>query len=220
LAGEERVIVSEIAGTTRDAIDVRFEMDGRSFLAIDTAGLRRRKSFQDQIEWYAFDRAQRAIERADVCLLLIDATEPISQVDEQMTALVQKSYKPVVIVINKWDLVEGRVGPKGRPVTVNDYEDYVRRELKGLSFAPIAFMSAKEGTNVHGVIDVAFDLHRQASQRVGTGELNRLVKGILEVRGPSNKLGTQAKVYYAAQVRTNPPTLVLIVNRTELFDPM
>ncbi|MCE7967666.1 MAG: ribosome biogenesis GTPase Der [Leptolyngbya sp. PLA3] len=217
LAGEERVIVSEIAGTTRDAIDVRFEIDGRSILAIDTAGLRRKKSFQNQIEWYALDRAQRAIERADVVLMLIDATEPVSQVDEQLAAYVVESYKPVVIVVNKWDLAEGRAGPTGKPISVQDYEKYIRRELKGLSIAPIAFMSAKEGLNVRGVLDLAFELHGQASTRMGTGQLNRIVQAIVEKQGPANPAGHQAKVYYAAQVRTNPPTLVIVVNRPGLF---
>ncbi|MFI4898372.1 MAG: ribosome biogenesis GTPase Der [Phycisphaerales bacterium JB059] len=219
LAGEERVIVSEIAGTTRDAVDVMFEMDGRTIMAIDTAGLRRKKSFQDRIEWYAFDRAQRAIDRADVVLLLIDATERISQVDEQLAALVVKSFKPVVIVINKWDEVEGRANPSGKTVTTEDFDDYVRKELKGLSFAPLAFMSAKEGTNIRGVIELASDLHEQATGRVSTGKINRLIRSIVERRGPSNKLGTEAKVYYATQVTTAPPTLVLVVNRPELFTP-
>jgi GTP-binding protein len=219
LAGEERVIVSEIAGTTRDAVDVMFEMDGRTIMAIDTAGLRRKKSFQDRIEWYAFDRAQRAIDRADVVLLLIDATERISQVDEQLAALVVKSFKPVVIVINKWDEVEGKANPNGKLITTEDFDEYVRKELKGLSFAPLAFMSAKEGTNIRGVIDLASDLHEQATGRVSTGKINRLIRSIVERRGPSNKLGTEAKVYYATQVTTAPPTLVLVVNRPELFTP-
>ncbi len=217
LAGEPRVIVSEIAGTTRDAVDVRFEMDGRAIVAIDTAGLRRKRSFQGQVEWYAFDRAKRAVDRADVVLLLIDATEPVSQVDQQLAMLAQKAYKPVVIVVNKWDLAEGRQGAKGRRVTTEDYEEYLRRELKGLAFAPAAFTSATEGTNLRGLIDVAFDLHEQAGRRVTTGELNRLVRGIIETRGPTSKVGTRVKLFYVAQVRTNPPTIALVVNHPELF---
>lgn len=217
LAGEPRVIVSEIAGTTRDAVDVRFEMDGRSIVAIDTAGLRRKRSFQGQVEWYAFDRAKRAVERADVALLLIDATEPVSQVDQQLAMLAQKAYKPVVIVVNKWDLAEGRQGPKGRRVTTGDYEEYLRRELKGLAFAPVAFTSATQRRNLRGLIDVAFDLHEQAGRRVTTGELNRLVRGILDTRGPTSKVGTRVKLFYAAQVRTHPPTIALVVNHPQLF---
>ncbi len=217
LAGEPRVIVSEIAGTTRDAVDVRFEMDGRSILAIDTAGLRRKKSFADRIEWFAFDRAKRAIDRADVILMLIDATEKVSQVDEQLAMLIQKAFKPVVIVVNKWDLVEGTAGPTGKPITPEAYEAYLRKALAGLSFAPISLMSAAGGLNIRETINLAFDLHGQAGRRVTTGVLNRLVRGILELRGPPNKLGSQVKLLYVAQVSVQPPTIVLVVNRPELF---
>lgn len=218
LAGQKRMIVSEIAGTTRDAVDVRFEMGGKSMLAIDTAGLRKKKSFQDQIEWFAFDRAKRSIERADVVLLMIDATEPTSQVDEQLAMLAQKSFKPVVIVVNKWDLAEGRANDKGKPVSVVDYETYLRKELKGLTFAPIAFMSAEEGLNIRETVDVAFELFEQASERMTTGQLNRVVEKIYEARGPSSKQGKHGRILYVAQVDTNPPTIVLVVNHQELFD--
>lgn len=217
VAGEKRVIVSEIAGTTRDAVDVKVEKKGRSILLIDTAGHRKKKSYQDQIEWYAFDRAKTAIQRADVIIHLIDAESEISQVDEQLGALASKAYKPVIIVINKWDLVEGRADEHGRPITPERYEEYVRRALGGLAFAPIAFMSAESGRNVQPVIDLAFELFEQASERVPTGPLNRLVEGILERRGPTSKLGAQVRVYFASQVATNPPTIVLVVNRPDLF---
>ncbi len=216
-ADEPRVIVSEIAGTTRDAIDVRFEFDGRSVVAIDTAGLRKKKSFQGAIEWYAFDRAKRAVERCDVVVLLIDATTKISQIDEQLAMLAQKAYKPVVIVVNKWDLAEGMPSARGRPVRPDDYEKYLRKELQGLSFAPIVFASATESVNLRGIVEVAFDLLEQARTRVGTGKLNRLIQELVDTRGPSSKLGTQCRVYYAAQVSTHPPTIVLIVNRPDLF---
>jgi GTP-binding protein len=217
LAGGPRVIVSEIAGTTRDAVDVHVELDGRSLTVIDTAGLRKKKSFADQIEWYAFDRAQRSIHRSDVVLLLIDATERVSQVDEQLAALVVKSHKPVAIVVNKWDEVDGQVGPNGKPVTVEVYEKYIRKTLNGLAFAPIAFMSAKDGLNVPETVRLAFDLLEQSRARVGTGVLNRLMERIMSQRGPSSKLGTQAKILYVAQVAEHPPTIALVVNRPELF---
>ena len=220
LAGEDRVIVSEIAGTTRDAVDVRLEWgEGKSVTVIDTAGLRRRKSFANRIEWWAFDRAQRSIERADVVLLLIDATEPVSQVDQQLAMLTQRAAKPVVIVVNKWDLVDGQMGPKGRPVSPHDFEEYLRAELKGIDYAPIALVSASTGRNVRQMMDLAFEVQEQSRQRVGTGRLNRLVSGIVERRGPASKLGTFAKVYYVAQVKTSPPTIVLVVNKPSLFDP-
>jgi GTPase len=217
LAGEPRVIVSEIAGTTRDAVDVKIEVDGKSILAIDTAGLRRKKSFQDQIEWYALDRAQRAIQRCDVVVFMIDATTEISQVDEQLGKMIVDSFKPVVIVINKWDEAKDASDDKGRKVTTQRYEEYFRKELNGLRYAPISFMSAKEGLNVTGTMGLAFELNEQTNTRIGTGQLNRVIKGILEKRGPSNRLGVEAKVYFASQVKTSPPTIVLVVNDPDLF---
>jgi GTP-binding protein len=219
LAGEKRVIVSEIAGTTRDAVDVRFEMGGRSFLAIDTAGLRRKKSFTGRIEWFAYGRAKHAIDRADAVLLLLDATEPLSQVDEQLSMLAQKAFKPTIIVVNKWDLAEGRPDPKGLPITTEQYEAYIRKELKGLDFAPIAFVSAEKNLNLTNTIELAFELSEQARLRVGTGKLNRLIQAILERTNPPSKLGTRAKCFYVAQVTTAPPTIVMVVNRPELFTP-
>ncbi len=217
LAGEQRVIVSEIAGTTRDAIDVKIEMGEKSILAIDTAGLRRKKSFQDKIEYYALDRAKRAISRSDVVLYMLDATTEISQVDEQLGQLIVDSHKPVVIVLNKWDISKDGADQAGRKVTPKRYEEYIRKELKGLSWAPIAIISAKEGLNITKALDVAFDLFEQASTRVGTGQLNRTIGSIIQARGPTNKLGAEARVYFASQVKSNPPTLVLVVNDPDRF---
>ena len=219
LAGEPRVIVSDIAGTTRDAIDVRFEFDGKTMVAIDTAGVRRKKSFQSMIEHWAFDRAVKAIERADVILLLIDATEKISQVDEQIAAVAAKSWKPTIIVVNKWDLAEGQIGRDDKPVTVGKYEDYLRKELKALAFAPIAFMSGADGTNVRETIELAFEMKQQSGERVTTGKLNRLIREIVTRQGPTDTMGTQAKVFFVAQTGTNPPTITMVVNHPELFRP-
>ncbi|MCC6675798.1 MAG: ribosome biogenesis GTPase Der [Phycisphaerales bacterium] len=219
LAGEPRMIVSEIAGTTRDAVDVRLELDGKSLIVIDTAGLRKKKSFQNQIEWYALDRLERSIERADVVLVLIDATTDVSQVDQQLAMMVQKAFKPAVIVVNKWDLVDGKRGPNGKIVTTIDFEKYIRKELRGLDFAPIAFTSGLENLNVKETIDLAHDLHEQAGRRVTTGKLNRWLREVIESRPPPNKLGTRPKVYFVAQTGVRPVTIVLVVNRPELFAP-
>jgi GTP-binding protein len=220
LAGEERMIVSEIPGTTRDAVDVRLQLpDGRVVVAIDTAGLRRKRSFQGPLEWYALDRLERSIRRADVVLLLLDATTGVSQVDEHLAQLVQKSYRPAIVVVNKWDLAQGRPGRKGRPVTPEDFEEYLRDQLKGLAHAPVSFMSGKTGLNVRRTLELAFELHESAGRRVTTGRLNRLLREILERRGPPSKAGTIAKLYYAAQVATHPPTIAIVVNRPELFTP-
>lgn len=222
LAGEQRVIVSEIPGTTRDAIDVRFELDGRTLVAIDTAGLRKKKSFADRIEWYALERMREAIGRCDVALHMIDATVPVSQVDQHVAQDLAKHHTPTIIVVNKWDLAKGRPlagrpGSRTRAVTPGDYERYLREELKGLWYAPIAIISAKTGQNIRDTIDLAFELKAQALERVGTGKLNRLVREIMSRRGPASGSGAFTKVLYVAQVAVAPPTIVCVVNHPQLF---
>jgi len=228
LAGAQRVIVSEIAGATRDAIDVRFERDGRAFVAIDTAGVRKRKSLADQVEWYAYSRAKGAIERADVALFMVDATLPISKVDKQLSLEVQRAFKPCVIVVNKWDLVEGKPNKQGKPVTSEDYEDYLGKELMGLAHCPIVFTSARDAMdrpgspragNVWAAVEVAFDLYEEAKIRVTTGELNRVFREIVDQHGPASKLGKRLKLLYVAQVGTLPPTIALVVNVPEMITP-
>ncbi len=211
LAGAPRVIVSEIAGTTRDSVDVRFESDGRIFIAIDTAGIRKRKSWADDVEFYSHNRTEVALRRADVALLLLDATEPVSQVEKQLAGELVEAFKPTVIVVNKWDLVEAKQTP-------NDYLEYLTQELPMLSFAPLVFISAKNGDGTSDAISMAFNLHTQASHRETTGKLNALVQKILTERGPSSKLGTIAKIYYISQIETNPPTIAMVVNKPELFE--
>ncbi len=210
-AGEERVIVSEIAGTTRDSIDVRFEMEGHTMVAIDTAGLRKRKSMKQDVEYYALRRALAAIRRADVCMLLLDATEPVSQVDKNLTQELQEQFKPTIIVVNKWDLAEAKQGSPEK------FFEYLERELRGLDYAPIVLISAKTGEGLRDLVAMALNLYQQASHREPTAALNEAVQEILEARGPSSKLGTRAKVYYVSQVSTNPPTIVLMVNDPALF---
>ncbi len=217
LAGEERCIVSEIAGTTRDAIDVRFEMDGRVCTAIDTAGVRKRSKMADAVEHFAFQRALGAIARADVCLLLIDATQKLSGVDKRLGARIAGEHKPCVIVITKWDLVEGRKNPKGKWITPEDYQKYIEEELTGLSYCPIVFTSSVDQMGFREALDVAFELHEQALVRVPTSKLNKIISEILELRGPSSKLGTRAKILYVAQVAVAPPTIVMVVNRPDMF---
>ncbi|MCL4199021.1 MAG: ribosome biogenesis GTPase Der [Phycisphaerales bacterium] len=218
LAGERRVIVSEIPGTTRDSVDVRFEIDGRAFTAIDTAGVRKGKSLQSDVEYYSQHRALRSIRRADVVALLIDATVPVSQVDKQLTQEIQTHYKPCVIVVNKWDLTAGKTNRKGEPITPEDYLDYLTKELGGLDYAPCVFISAATGEGVRDAAAMAFNLFQQAGHRETTGSLNAAFQRILEARGPSSRLGRQARIFYVSQIAVHPPTIVLVVNRTELFD--
>ena len=212
LAGSERVIASEMEGTTRDSVDVRFEYEGKVFTAIDTAGVRKRKSVQDDIEYYSIHRTLRSVRRADVVLLIVDATTDISQVDKKLSFEIQKHFKPCVIVLNKWDLVEDQLDPE-------EYLEYVTDALRGLDYAPIVFTSALDNDHVHEAIELAIKLYNQAGERVGTGALNQCVKEILEQRGPSSKLGTRAKVYYVTQPQTHPPTIVVFVNDPDQFTP-
>jgi len=211
LAGETRAIVSEIAGTTRDSIDVRFDFHGHTMTAIDTAGLRKRKSMKEDVEYYAFRRAIAAVRRADVCMLMIDATEPVSQVDKKLAQELLDQFKPTIIVLNKWDKVDPK---KASP---DDFLEYLTKELRGLEFAPIVLVSAKEAEGLRELVAVALNLYQQASHRESTGSLNAALERIMALRGPSSRLGTEAKLYYASQVSTNPPTIVLMVNQPKLF---
>ena len=211
LAGENRVIVSEIAGTTRDSIDVQFEIDGRSFTAIDTAGVRKQKSFADDIEYYAYRRMIQSIRRADVTLLLIDGTDRVSQVDKKLAMELQRQFKPTVIVVNKWDLVDESVTPE-------DYLDYLTKELRGLDFAPIVFVSALESKGINDAVTMAFNLKSQSEHRETTGKLNTVLKTILKDRGPSSRLGTVAKLLYVSQISVKPPTIAMVVNEPKMFE--
>lgn len=210
LAGAERVIASEIPGTTRDSVDVRFEIDGRTLTAIDTAGIRKRKSLANDIEYYSLHRALRSIRRADVVVLLIDATEQVGTIEKQLGSEIVEHFKPCVLAVNKWDLVQERT-------TTDKYVEYLEKVLTGLTYAPMAFISAKDNDNVRGLVKTASDLHEQAGQRVPTGQLNAVVQQILQQRGPSTRLGRQAKVYYATMASVHPPTIALFVNHPELF---
>lgn len=218
LAGEERMIVSEIPGTTRDSVDVRFEINDHTLIVIDTAGFRKRKSQKDDIEYYATHRALRSVRRADVVALMIDATAEISQVDKKISQEIQDLYKPCVIVVNKWDLVEGKADRKGHEITPEHYLEYLTQELRGLDYSPCVFVSAKNDDHVLDAVALAFNLHEQSGHREGTGSLNSTMERILKERGPTSKLGRQAKILYVSQVSVHPPTIVLVVNRKEMFE--
>ncbi len=212
LAGQDRVIVSEIEGTTRDSVDVSFKMDGHAFTAIDTAGVRKTKSLSGDIEFYSHHRTLRSVRRADVVLLLIDAAVPVSQVDKQLAAEVLRHHKPCVIVLNKWDIAKGQY-------TQDEYLEYLEKSLRGLDFAPVAFISAIDGAGLRDLVAMAVNLHKQAGHRVGTGELNRLTERILDQQTPRSKIGRHPKVYYVTQLDIHPPTIGLFVNDADMFDP-
>ena len=204
LAQEERVIVSSIPGTTRDALDVQVERDGERFTLIDTAGVRKKTKHDDAIEFFSYARSYRAMRRADVVLLLFDATERISAVEKRLARYVRDHYRVVFLGANKWDLVREGLEPE-------DFRAYLDQELPGLEFAPISFLSAKTGFNVPETFALARELHARAKWRIPTGELNRILAVAAESRSPG-KHGQRVKIHYATQAETSPPTFVLFVN--------
>lgn len=211
ICGEDRVIVSEIPGTTRDAVDVRFEKDGKTIVAIDTAGVRK-KGKQNDIEFYGYVRATRSIQRADVVLFLIDATLKISQVDKKLARFIAEEHKACIIVLNKWDLAKDFA-------QAEDYEDYLDKALPGMKYAPIAFTTASESKNIQSVLDLASELFKQASTQIPTAKLNKAIEMLAEERvGGSRKKSGFPKIYYGTQVAVRPVTLLLFVNRPSLFD--
>lgn len=212
LAGENRVIVSETPGTTRDSVDVTIELGDRKFVLIDTAGIRKRKSFAGDIEFYSHHRAMRSIRRADVVAMMIDASLPVSQVDKALAGEIASQFKPVVFVVNKWDLAKDKADGE-------DYVEYFTKMFPELRYAPVSLTTATEGTNVGETIELAEQLFDQARTRVPTAELNVVIQKILQLRGPSHKTGTKPpKILYVSQVSTCPPTVVLFVNDARSFD--
>jgi GTP-binding protein len=211
LAEEERTIVSEIEGTTRDSVDVRFEKDGKTIIAIDTAGVRNRGSIRSDVEFYSLARAERSIRRSDVVLHFLDAPKNISMVDKQLAGYVLENFKPAIFVVNKWDLLKDQL-------VTSDFADYLHKTFPSLDFVPIAFITAKEGKNVQSVLDLAQNLYKQAGLRVGTGDLNRVLKQAMLDQSPAIRQNRLPKVYYATQVSLYPPTIVLFTNGPELFD--
>lgn len=209
LADDERVIASELAGTTRDSVDVRFTFEGSTFVAIDTAGVRRKHSLAHSVEFFSQSRAFRAVRRASVVVLMLDALDTVSQMDRKLVELALKTHKPIIIAVNKWDLTHG--------IEKNDFRDYLRRKLGQIDFAPIVFMSVKERENVFDVVRLARELHHQSGQRVGTGELNRMVNAAFERHHPQPRQSRLGRIFYSTQVSVFPPQIVVFVNDPELF---
>ena len=204
LAREERVIVSHVPGTTRDALDIQVERGGELFTLIDTAGVRKKTKHDDAIEFFSFSRSYRAMRRADVVLLLFDASERVSAVEKRLARYVKDHYRVVLLGANKWDLVREGLEPE-------DFRAYLAQELPGLGFAPISFLSAKTGQNVSETFELARELHKNSTARIPTGELNRILERAVESRSPGAR-GQRVKIHYATQAETSPPTFVLFVN--------
>ena len=212
ILGEERVIVSDVAGTTRDAIDSYFENESGKYCFIDTAGMRRKSKVDDAIERYSNMRSINAIERADVCLILVDANEGVTEQDTKIAGLVHEAGKAAIIVVNKWDAVEDK-----ETNTMRDMEGEVRNGLSYMLYAPVVFLSALTGQRVDKLFQVIQDVHAQNTSRITTGALNSvLADATARVQPPTDK-GRRLKIYYMTQASTKPPHFVIFCNDARLF---
>ena len=211
LIGEERLIVSNIAGTTRDAVDTQLENEYGKFTFIDTAGIRRQSKIDDKIEHFSVLRAHMAVERAQVCLLMIDASTGITDQDTKIAGIAHEAGKAVIIVVNKWDLIEKDNN------TVNEFNNKIRTELAYMPYAPILYISAKTGQRVTNLFERIVYVYGQSVMRVTTGMLNDVLgDAMIRVQPPSDK-GRRLKIYYMTQIATAPPTFVIFCNNVELF---
>lgn len=214
ICGTQRAIVSDTPGTTRDSLDILVERDGERFIAIDTAGLRRRGQMDDVMEFYGHMRSERAIRRADVVVLLMDATQVISKVEKRIGTLIAEENKPCIIALNKWDLVREQ-----RPnLSLEDFQKYVGENLPGLYFCRMAGVCATTGENVWPLIASARELYELGALEVRTAQVNAALANAFRKRRPRAFQGKIGKVYYGVQVSTRPPTFVLFCNNPQAFD--
>ena len=211
ILGENRNIVSDIAGTTRDAIDSYFENENGKYLFIDTAGIRRKNKVTEKIEKYSVLRSLFAIERADVCLMLIDANEGVTEQDAKIAGEAHEAGKGIIIVVNKWDEYEKDTG------TLEKYKKAIYEKLSYLSYAPIIFISAKTGQRVDKLFGMINDVNSQNSKRVTTSQLNQVINEAIAIVQPPSDKGKKLKIFYGTQASIKPPTFVIFVNSKELF---
>ena len=211
LADDDRVIVSEIPGTTRDSIDVRFQMDEKAFIAIDTPGVRKRKSLANNVEWYGLARAKRSIRRANVVLMFFDCMETISKVDKQLVGEIFDEYKPCIFVVNKWDLAPESTG-------TTDWAEYLFKNFTHMRHVPVCVITAKDGRNTKKLINLAQSIYKQSRFRTKTGELNKLIRAAIKNAPPPTRMNRMPRILFATQVSTEPPTIVIKCNAAELFD--
>ncbi len=211
LLGADRSIVSEVAGTTRDAIDTTFERDGQAYTLIDTAGIRRKRSVEDDVEYYSVLRAFDAVRRADVCLLVVDCNEGLTEQDVKIIGYVHEQGKPSLIVMNKWDTVEKDTH------TVLRFEEKLKEDLKFMDYYKSVYISAKTGQRTEKLLTLAREVYANACRRIATGTLNDLLSDAMRVSEPPSYLGRRLKLYYASQVAVRPPMFVLFVNDEKLL---
>lgn len=211
ILGEERVIVSDIPGTTRDAIDTFYEIDGKKYMFIDTAGIRRKSRIDEDIEKYSIIRSWTSVDRADVCIIMIDAQDGVTEQDSKIAGYAHEQGKASIIVINKWDLIEKQTG------TLEEYRKEVLKQLEFMSYAPVVFISAKTGQRVERLFELIDYVNDQASFRVQTGVLNDVLNDAVAMVQPPSDKGKRLKVYYMTQTGIKPPSFVLFVNNADLM---
>ena len=211
ILGENRVIVSDVAGTTRDAIDSEFENEFGKYIFIDTAGIRRKSKVKENIEKYSVMRSNLAIERSDVCIMMIDATEGVSEQDSKIIGQAHDSGKGLIIAVNKWDEVEKD------NYTTEKFKKDIYNEFPFATYAPIIFISAKTGQRVNKLFELINKVSQQNSFRVSTAMLNKVINEAIAVVQPPSDKGKRLKIYYGTQASTKPPTFVIFVNKKDLF---
>ena len=211
LLGSERVLVSEIPGTTRDAVDTPFEFNGKPYILIDTAGIARKRSITEDVDYYSTLRSMAAAERADIGIIMIDADKGVAEQDAKIAGMFHDAGKPCVLVLNKWDLVEKDTH------TFEEYKKELYDKLSFVQYAPCITISAKTGQRVRQVMELVEKVYAQSIRRISTGVLNDAIRQATILTEPPSKNGRQLKIYFATQVAVQPPTFVLSVNSTELF---
>jgi len=212
LSGEERTIVSDIAGTTRDAIDTLIEYKDNKYMIIDTAGIRRKSKVEESLEYYSVLRALKAIKRADVCILMLDAKEGLTEQDKRIAGIAHEELKPIIIVMNKWDLIENK-----NNTTMKKMKEELYAELPFLSYAPIEFVSALTGQRTTNLLEISDRIYEEYTKRISTGLLNTILKDAVLMNNPPTRKGRVIKINYATQVSVAPPRFVLFCNYPELI---
>ncbi len=211
ILGYERTIVSDIAGTTRDAIDSKFTVNGKNYTIIDTAGIRKKKAIDDDVEYYSVLRAFEAVRRADVCLLVVDSTDGLTEQDVKIIGYVHEQGKPSVIVMNKWDLIEKDTH------TINKFELKLKEDLKFMDYFKSVYISAKTGQRADRVLAIADEVYAHASRKVATGSLNDLIMDAVRMNEPPSYNGKRLRIFFTTQVGTNPPVFAFYVNDAALL---
>lgn len=206
LLGSERTIVTPMAGTTRDAIDTTFTRNGKNYTVIDTAGIRKKKNVDDNVEYYSNMRAFDAVRRSDVCLLVVDCQEGLTEQDVKIIGYVHEQGKPSVILMNKWDLIEKDTH------TVNKFEEKLKEDLKFMDYYKSVYISAKTGQRVDKILAAAEEVYANASRKIPTGAFNDLISDAIRMNEPPSYLGRRMRVFFSTQVSTNPPVFALYVN--------